>query len=100
MYRQKFRDTTVARFRDESSLIANALFEKTESISKFIGARVLVEVEEPAIQLNAEIEKAFGKTGKFIVSYNTGTLEGIDASSITIRFPIKRYVFDPEKKLR
>lgn len=77
---------------DERTVVGKGLFKKETDFSAFVGMRV--EAEGGAA---GRIESAFGKSGKFKVTFDVPT-EGVKPHDrLVLRF--KRYLWDTDKRM-
>ncbi|VDI00231.1 blast:Selenocysteine-specific elongation factor [Mytilus galloprovincialis] len=120
VYKTKVREGLVERCQDEYTLIGKNLFKKETNIQSFVGLKVTLSSGEKGV-----IEGGFGQSGKFKVRIPDGVSKEIqqkysgtkkknknkdseanqdeqqtDHEPIKIFLTFKRYVFDPEKKMK
>lgn len=122
VYKIKSREGVVERAQDERLVIGKGLFKRETKIHSFVGLNVYLSTGEVAV-----IESAFGTTGKFRLTVPNGLkpetlqlLQGTgkkkgrakenqqDSSttpqephqSVKIYLQFKRYVFDPDKRMK
>ncbi|XP_063424847.1 selenocysteine-specific elongation factor-like [Mytilus trossulus] len=120
VYKTKVREGLVERCQDEYTLIGKNLFKKETNIQSFVGLKVTLSSGEKGV-----IEGGFGQSGKFKIRIPDGVSKEIqqkysgtkkknknkeseanqdeqqtDHEPIKIFLTFKRYVFDPEKKMK
>ncbi|KAL3870280.1 hypothetical protein ACJMK2_038357 [Sinanodonta woodiana] len=122
VYKTKVREGQVDRVMDEYTLIGKNLFKKETNIQAFAGLKLTLSSGE-----NGVIEGAFGQSGKIKIRIPNGLSKEVvkkysvtkkkgkgkateeesneeqpstDFEPIKIFLTFRRYVFDPEKKMR